>query len=556
LQVPLMLWNTKAFYQKVQSEDFVFGAFFGIFIVMILYNFVIFFFLKDITYLYYIFYLLTTLVVYLNLFGFAKEFLWPDFEDFSLNLAGFFIFAAYAFLLIFPNNFLETKKYLPRVRKYINGLIIVFAFLSFFSLIFGPKLPELIPFSALVSVVIIISMAFYTYNKGYKPARYFIMAWLIYLLSIFLNVLSSFAIIPGNLILLYSLQVGASIEITLISLALADRFNLLKIQISKTIILLKEEIEQRLQAEEELKKINDDLDNRVMQRTTELEVTNEELNQTIDELKTAQAMLVQSEKMASLGILTAGIAHEINNPINYINASIIGLNNIINDILSLVRNYEKINQENCNEKIKEIEVFKKQIEYNDLIDGISILTKNIEIGVKRTSEIVKGLNTFSRSDDGSKYSFDINTNIDLTLMLLHNQFDDYITINRQYGQIPEIMCYPGKINQVFMNLLSNSIDSIISKPEKNGSDEILIKTSLENANCIKIEICDSGIGIPEKILNNIFEPFFTTKDVGKGTGLGLAISTGIIKNHKGQIKVRNNQEKGVTFTILLPVKDQ
>jgi two-component system NtrC family sensor kinase len=118
------------------------------------------------------------------------------------------------------------------------------------------------------------------------------------------------------------------------------------------------------------------------------------------------------------------------------------------------------------------------------------------------------------------------------------------------------MCYPGKINQVFMNLLSNSIDSIISKPEKNGSDEILIKTSLENANCIKIEICDSGIGIPEKILNNIFEPFFTTKDVGKGTGLGLAISTGIIKNHKGQIKVRNNQEKGVTFTILLPVKDQ
>jgi PAS domain S-box-containing protein len=287
---------------------------------------------------------------------------------------------------------------------------------------------------------------------------------------------------------------------------------------------------------------------------TQIKDVESDLVKTIDELKTTQSMLVQSEKMASLGILTAGIAHEINNPINYINASIHGLNNIINDIMGLLEKYGSISLGNCSTKLKEIADYKEKIEFNEIAEGIRILTTNIEIGVSRTSEIVKGLKTFSRNDEGSKGSFDINTNIDLTLMLLNNQLGN-INIIREYGILPEIMCYSGKINQVFMNLLSNSIDSIKCKEELTENEEIKIRTEIVNENWVKIKISDTGTGIPTGIQNNIFEPFFTTKDVGKGTGLGLAITLGIIKNHNGQIMVQNNIENGVTFTLLLPVKE-
>jgi signal transduction histidine kinase len=338
-------------------------------------------------------------------------------------------------------------------------------------------------------------------------------------------------------------------------------------EVNQTNERLKVEMEERLlienslqKSEEKLKELNSELENRVKQRTNELEMTNKELNNEIslrkksmEELKSAQALLVQSEKMASLGVLTAGIAHEINNPINFINASIYGLNKIIADMMSLIEQYEQLSLENFQIKHKDIEEFKTEIDFNDLKEGIKILSENIEIGVSRTSEIVKGLKTFSRSDVGIKTPFNINTNLDLTLMLLQNQYNGLLNINRQYNEIPDVMCYPGKINQVFMNILANSIDSIIGKRETSDFEEIIIRSTQVDENWVKVEISDTGVGIPEKIINNIFEPFFTTKDVGKGTGLGLAISSSIIKNHKGEITVNNNKEKGVTFTILLPI---
>jgi two-component system NtrC family sensor kinase len=316
------------------------------------------------------------------------------------------------------------------------------------------------------------------------------------------------------------------------------------------------DITELKKTEGDLKKINNELDTRVKQRTIELEQINQELIQTIDELKTAQYKLIQSEKMASLGVLTAGIAHEINNPINYINLSILGLKNIIGEILYLIEKYEQITFDNYLNKLKEIEEYKEQIDFNDLKEGLNLLTANIEMGVNRTSEIVKGLKTFSRSDDETKYPCDINANLELTITLLHNQFNGFINIKREYDKLPNIMCYPGKINQVFLNLISNSIDSIKSKSELDEFEEILIRTTVKGDDYIIIEIKDTGKGIPKNIQKRIFEPFFTTKEVGKGTGLGLSITSGIIKSHNGRIEVRSDPGKGASFIILLPFRNE
>jgi PAS domain S-box-containing protein len=684
LQLPLILWKTEAFNNRVKNDFFVFGSFFGIFIFLILYNLILCLILKDSTYFYFVMHIISVIMVYMTLFGLTEEYFWPDTGNFNPNLSYFLIFSANVFLLLFSSRFLETSKYFPRISKSINYLIITFGLLAFLSLLTGLKYPQIIPLSGLLTLVIITVMAFYTFFKGYKPARYFLLAWLIYISPFFVVILNGLNIVEGNFFLLYNLLLGSSIEVILISLALADRLNSLKNRIEKQNILLEEEIIYRIDtenralenqekfrklvedinvivwnaypepleftfvskeaekilgysvrdwleipnfwknhiyiedrenagnffavlaknpkdmefeyrmtdfegkliwfrnivrvilengkaielvgvmvditsqklAEAELKEINDELDNRVNLRTIELELINKKHIQKIEELKNAHIMLVQAEKMASLGVLTAGIAHEINNPINYINASIYGLNNITEDILCLIDKYEQINLENFHEKQIEIEGFRNQIDFNELKEGLKVLTGNIIIGINRTSEIVNGLNTFSRSDDTNKYPFDINNNIDLTLRLLQSQFSGLIKINRQYGDIPNIMCFSGKINQVFMNLLSNAIDSIKSKKQLTDGEEIVIRTSHADENHIRVEITDTGPGIPKDIQGRIFEPFFTTKTVGKGTGLGLAITSSIIKNHNGKIEIQSNPVKGCTFIILLPIKEE
>ena len=172
----------------------------------------------------------------------------------------------------------------------------------------------------------------------------------------------------------------------------------------------------------------------------------------------------------------------------------------------------------------------------------------IEVGIERTTKIVKGLKAFARSDEKKLETYDVHESIDNTLLILYNQFKNRIEINKEFGQIPEIECFPSQINQVIMNILNNAVQAIEDK------GKIIIKTSLTNDHQVAIEIMDTGKGIPHEQFNHIFDPFFTTKDVGKGTGLGLSISYGIVKDHNGEIIVESELGKGTSFKIVLPVK--
>jgi signal transduction histidine kinase/HAMP domain-containing protein len=263
-----------------------------------------------------------------------------------------------------------------------------------------------------------------------------------------------------------------------------------------------------------------------------------ELENTLTILKSAQSQLVQQEKMASLGTLTAGIAHEINNPINFISSNMSGLESVVDDLSDETIRILKLNHE-----IPEENSIPEEISIH--LSNLQLLIENIKIGINRTVEIIKSLRTFSRANEENFSAADINQNIDSTLLLLKNQYKDKIEVIRNYGDIPLIFCSIGKINQVFMNLIVNALQSI------EGAGTIEISTYIEN-NFLVVKISDTGSGIPEEIMDKIFEPFFTTKEIGKGTGLGLAISYNIIKNHNGEIKVSSKIGKGTSFFVFLP----
>jgi signal transduction histidine kinase len=279
---------------------------------------------------------------------------------------------------------------------------------------------------------------------------------------------------------------------------------------------------------------------------TELNKQKDELLKTLQDLRLAQSQLVQSEKMASLGQLVAGIAHEINNPVNFISAGVDSLSANLEDIRQVLEIYHKVTSDNVKEKLKQIEEIKEKVEYGEAIREINKLIESIKNGTKRTTEIVRGLRTFSRLDEDILKMADIHEGLDSTLILLHNRYKNRIEIIKNYGNLPQVECFPGQLNQVFMNILSNAIDAI----EDEGT--ITIDTSISNG-FIYITIKDTGHGIPENIRERIFDPFYTTKGVGKGTGLGLSISQGIVEKHRGKIGLRSVTGQGTEFIISIPV---
>ncbi|EKD71881.1 MAG: signal transduction histidine kinase [uncultured bacterium] len=257
--------------------------------------------------------------------------------------------------------------------------------------------------------------------------------------------------------------------------------------------------------------------------------------------------LQKNEKLASVGVLTAGIAHELNNPVNFIKSTASSIKRNITDIGKLIAKYADIKSENyIQEKLHEIDELKKSIDLEYTIEETKKLLSGINEGARRTSTITNGLRAFSNIDADKMTKFDVNKSISTTLTMLSDRIKDRIDIITEYGDIPEIDGLPNKLNQVFMNIISNSIDAIANK----GAIQII--TDRDNGNVV-ITIKDTGIGISEENLTKIFEPFFTTKEVGSGMGLGLSISFGIITEHKGQIDVKSQVGQGTEVTITLPI---
>lgn len=258
--------------------------------------------------------------------------------------------------------------------------------------------------------------------------------------------------------------------------------------------------------------------------------------------------------MASLGQLTAGIAHEINNPINFVTSNIKPLERDINDLYTLQNETEKLLTNN-EQAIEHIKKYKAEIDFDYLKTEISFLLKGIHEGSSRTAEIVKGLRIFSRVDEDDIKLANINEGLDSTIIIVNNQLNNKIEIEKNYASLPFVECYPGKLNQVFLNLISNAIYAVKQRFHENEGGKLIIKTEHIDNN-VTITISDNGTGMSPETRHKLFEPFFTTKPVGEGTGLGLSITYNTIKKHNGTITVDSELGKGTTFKITIPIKQQ
>ncbi|MBD6616730.1 hybrid sensor histidine kinase/response regulator [Komarekiella sp. 'clone 1'] len=314
-----------------------------------------------------------------------------------------------------------------------------------------------------------------------------------------------------------------------------------------------EEVIARLKLHLKISHLTYTLEQSVQERTAEL-------TQSLQQLQQTQLQLIQSEKMSTLGELVAGIGHEINNPIGFISGNCSHIEEYVKDLLRLVN----LQQQKLPYPDLETEELLEEIDLEYLAEDLPKLLLSMRQGICRLKDISLSLRTFARSDISSKVKFQIHEGIDSTLMLLKHRLKDQgdrskIEVVTQYGELPPITCYPGQLNQVFMNIIANAIDAF-DDLYQNRSDQkipntIMITTSVEHQQqAVTICIEDNALGIPTEVQARIFEPSFTTKPVGKGTGLGLAISHQIIVDkHNGQITCSSTSGQGTKFTITLPI---
>jgi len=305
-----------------------------------------------------------------------------------------------------------------------------------------------------------------------------------------------------------------------------------------------------------LEKTKDELEDRVQERTTELKNTLEELQRT-------QSQIIQTEKMSSLGQLVAGVAHEINNPVNFIHGNLIHVEQYTQDLLAIVQLYQ---QHNSN-AAPEIQIATEEMDLEFLLQDLPKVLSSMKVGTDRIRQIVLSLRNFSRMDEAEFKRVDIHEGIDSTLMILQHRLkgkpqQPEIEVIKDYGNLPLVECYAGQLNQVFMNILVNAIDALEEnhvqrnhQQSQDNSHQIIIRTSVINSTWIKIAIADNGVGISQELQQRIFDPFFTTKPIGKGTGMGMSISYQIItEQHGGKLECCSTLGKGTEFIIQIPVR--
>lgn len=519
----------------------------GIMLSLFLYNIMLYFSIKDKVYLIYCLYILFITLAQLSIIGYSYKYIF--FSNFYFYENSIILFSCFSgiFAVLFIRNFLKTKTLIPKIDKVLLFIGILYFLIIIFRLLSYVEFSYLLTDIAGIFVaVFFFSSGILTWRKGYRPAIYFLVAWAFFLVGVVLYVMKNNGFEPFQTFSNYPMLIGTAIEAILLSLALANRINILKKE---------KEDEQRgkvnaLRENERLiKEQNVYLEKMVHSRTEELELT-------LKNLQNTQTQLVNQEKMASLGQLTAGIAHEINNPINFVSSNISPLKRDLKDILEVVGVYrQKGELEFSVESKKELKNLEEELELDYLIEEVEQLLHGIEDGAKRTVEIVRGLRLFSRVDEQDVKKIDIHDGLDSTLILLNSSMQGRIKISKEYGELPLVECLAGKLNQVFMNIINNAIHALLDSHPVIPNPEITIRT-VQQKDYVKIEIQDNGPGMPDHVKEKIFEPFFTTKEVGKGTGLGLSIVYTVIENHKGRLEVNSKLNEGTIFVIILPVNQK
>ena len=541
--LPSTLSNDAELNSIFYKKDLLMGTFIGVILIMFFYNLFIYLSTRDTNYRFYLIYLATIAFAQFTINGYTYKYLTdesPFWSTSSIYIGGI---CSGLGVLFFVIQFLHLKTKMPTLRKIIYGYIWLYVLAIVFLLMGENQLTyNTINFGASTGSLVVLVGSIMVARNGYRPAWFFTIAWSIFLLTVILYVLKDINVLPYNNLTVYSMPFGAAIEVTLLGLALADKINILE---EETRMAREREVIALKENEILIKEQNVVLERKVEERTSDLQ-------EALETLKGAQAQLVSQEKMASLGQLTAGIAHEINNPINFVSSNVTPLRRDINDLVDIISEYDKLTESEEYSAIhNKVQKMKEEGEYDYVLTEINQLLNGIQDGAERTSEIVKSLKNFSRLDELESKFADIHEGIESTLVILKSGTKKEVNFITNYDDsILPIECYPGKLNQVFSNLIVNAIQAMTTEPNVTANPEIRISTK-DLGDKVQIVISDNGPGIPQEIQSKIFEPFFTTKEVGEGTGLGLSIVFSIIESHNGIIEVNSKEGEGTEFSITI-----
>lgn len=551
--VPLTLARELKFLQERKQTIVFTSIFIGAVGIMFLYNLLLFLITRIRAYMYYFLYNFSVVMFVLAL---IPEYAIPIYGNMDINsgistLTGI---STLFFYVLFGRDIMETKVHYPRwdrLMQWCLGLLLISAGLN----LAGLYLPSLfINFTtALFLYPSLFIIGLIMSRRGHRPSQYFFLASAIYIICQYIMIMMLLGVLPPRFWGLEPgtvMEIGALTELWLLSISLAALITQMRHRVTEEKLekerILREKEEERKQVLEEQNRL---LEKTVEERTREVVEQRDALKKSLEELKLTQTKLVESEKMASLGQLTAGVAHEINNPVNFISNGISNLKINLEEIVSSLDKYRDLNPKaDIGPQLDEIEAFNRSIELPEAITDAKGMITSIENGVDRTVRIIKSLRNFSRLDEEKFKLADIHEGLESTLEILRSQIKKKAEVEKNYGEIPRIMCFPGKLNQVFMNLLSNAAQAI----ENRGV--ITITTRMEGSDWVCIDISDTGAGMSKEVKDKIFDPFFTTKPVGKGTGMGLSITYKIIEEHEGKIKVESEPGKGTTFHIRIPAR--
>ena len=541
LHAPIAICDQTYFQNYATTRTFWIGAFIGIMAVMGLYNLFVFFSIKDRSYLLYVIYIGLVCLTQLSFLGTLGFELLPYSNWLATNSSLVLTCATAIVAGEFMGRFLQVRS---KVALYVPVRILAILVLLSCVVMATVGLPligyQLAQAAAGSYAVYQLWVAIVLHRRGAREASFFLLAWSMFLAGVILFVLKDKDIIPYNALSNYTMPIGSVAEVLLLSFGLADRINILRREKERS---QADALSMAQENERIIREQNVMLESKVQERTKELQESN-------DHLKRTQSQLVNAEKMASLGQLTAGIAHEINNPVNFITSNIPPLRRDLADVLEVLNGYRSVDAAQATTSLPALREREAELDLDGSIVELGEILRSIEEGADRTAEIVRGLRNFSRLDEDDLKLADLNEGLQSTLTVLANQLKDHAELQLELGQLPAVECHPGKLNQVFMNILNNAIQAIASRKDLRRGTITVRSTTVGDA--VLISIADDGPGMTEAVMGKVFEPFFTTKDVGEGTGLGLSIAYSIVEKHGGRITVESLPGAGATFHVTLP----
>lgn len=577
LNVPIHFFNNNQIISYLIKENSITLVYFGVALVILILNLLLYIRLKESLYFYYSLSVLAAAVIIATNEGYMFKWFWPNTPIINNYIIA--LYASNAFLLLFSEKFLNLKK---------NSKVLLIIYRVLYLMLVGLVMMNLagyyniaiflINLIVFYSTFLFLISGIYVYRKNRDlSVIYYLVGWGLYAIMAIIFTLSLFNLVPLTLMSMKAIQIGGSMEMIILFLAIVNKIEVLKKEkglANQRVIDLLIKQEEYLQSQNrvleegvqnktrELNKQKEkvQLQNvRLRKSREELREKNKKLEEALSSLKETQTQLVNAEKLAVLGQLTAGISHELNNPINFIKSGLEGIKSGMSNLTQVFQMYEDINSHNFEERLAAIDKRKQEIKYSEVLNLIIKVPDHINIGVSRATDLVKELRTYVHKDT-EKEPVDICKSIDSSLILLYNEYKYNIVLEKIYNDIPKVKCYPGKINQVFVNILSNSIDAIKEKnkelPADTNENKIIITTEkvIKNEDeYALITIKDNGIGMQPETQKNLFIPFQKNKARGHGLGLGLFISDSIIKDHSGFIECQSEYLKGTSFKIFLPL---